>query len=151
MVRSSGLTAVEITKFLFDLPEFNRGHNNIPFFHTCLLADSAEGDAAQQVIPQRECNDRHGDQEAQASGSNCRPFQAAAPKHGGDTGRSSAGFLAGEHERKGVLIPGKDQAKDRRCGDTVHCLGQDDLEEGLQAGIAVHQGQPLHTRPGSRQ
>src|SRR5512136_1911477 len=131
MVRSSGLTAWRSPNF------FSTCRSSIVdiivshFLSKYLLADGAKGDATQQVIPQHERDDRHGDQETQASSSDRRPFQTTASKHGGYTGRSSAGFLAGEHQRKSVLIPGKDQAKDRCRSDPGHCLGQDNLEKCL--------------------
>ena len=65
-----------------------------------------------------------------------RASPAAFSDDGRNVGRRRLRAARGEQHGEGVLVPGEDQAEDRRGRDTGHRLRQHDLHKGLEAGVA---------------
>ena len=78
------------------------------------FAHRPEGDPAQQVFAQQDGKDHHRQQEQRGPGGYGGPVLAANPKDRGDERRGRLRRARGQQEGKGIFVPGKDQAKDRR-------------------------------------
>src|SRR5437773_4932171 len=120
--RSASLTATKSPNFLVILRAS---------MVDMLSLDCAEGDAAQQLVLQEECNQEDGDKEQRLDGGEQAPQDAnAAARHRlVERDRHCARVDASEEKREQELVPGEDEAEHEGCGKTCQHLRQADLEE----------------------
>ena len=89
------------------------------------------------MLPEQDGEDADRDQEQRRPGRDRRPVLPAFADDEGDEGRHGLRLAGGEEHGEGVFVPGEDQAEDRRRGNAGRRLRQHNLDEGLQARIAV--------------
>src|ERR1700720_2709421 len=107
------------------------------------LADGAESDSAEQMVPQQESKQRHRQKKERASGSDRRPVGQARSELRRDERRRGLRVTVRHHQREGVLIPGGDETEHGGRRNSRRRFWEHDLEESPQAGVAVDQGRLL--------
>src|SRR6266404_9708082 len=103
----------------------------------CSSPHGAERNAAQEQLAQQDREDDDRDQEERRTGGNCRPVLTALADDEWDEGWRGLRLARGQQHRKRVLVPGKDETKDRRRRNARRGLRQHHLAKGLKPGISV--------------
>ncbi len=91
------------------------------------------------MVPEQEGENRDRQEEQECSCGNNGPVRQARAHLGWDKGRCRLRLAVGHDQRKGIFVPRSNEAEHSGCRDTCHRFRKHDLEERLNASVAVNQ------------